>query len=72
MQNRPSRTLDKEYEMLLDALGFEPATFDSLAAGSAVAAHRSTRQRADPAAAGALRRTPAAAWWPNRFALTAA
>jgi DNA processing protein len=28
----PGRELDKEYEMLLDALGFEPATIDSLMA----------------------------------------
>ena len=31
-QARELRELDKEYEMLLDALGFEPATIDSLVA----------------------------------------
>jgi len=30
--SEPGRALDKEYEMLLDALGFEPATIDSLVA----------------------------------------
>ncbi len=34
MQNLPPPPLDKEYEMLLDALGFEPVTFDTLAARS--------------------------------------
>ncbi len=34
MQNRPVPALDKEYEMLLDALGFEPVTLDTLAARS--------------------------------------
>ena len=34
MQNPQVPALDKEYEMLLDALGFEPVTFDTLAARS--------------------------------------
>jgi hypothetical protein len=66
MQNRARRALDKEYEMLLDALGFEPATFDSLAAGSRLLRHTDRPGR------GASRRTAVAAWWPNRFALTTA
>jgi len=31
-EGKPQRALDKEYEMLLDAVGFEPATIDSLVA----------------------------------------
>ncbi len=34
MQNPAVPALDKEYEMLLDALGFEPVTPDTLAARS--------------------------------------
>jgi len=34
MQKPQASALDKEYEMLLDALGFEPVTFDTLAARS--------------------------------------
>jgi DNA processing protein len=34
MQNPAGPALDKEYEMLLDALGFEPVTPDTLAARS--------------------------------------
>ena len=34
MKNPQVHALDKEYEMLLDALGFEPVTFDTLAARS--------------------------------------
>ncbi len=32
------RTLDKDYEMLLDALGFEPASIDDLVARTGLAA----------------------------------
>ena len=35
--------LDKEYEMLLDALGFEPATIDTLVARSGFPASRFPR-----------------------------
>ena len=34
MQNPSATGLDKEYEMLLDALGFEPVTLDTLVARS--------------------------------------
>ncbi len=34
MQNPSVTGLDKEYEMLLDALGFEPVTHDTLAVRS--------------------------------------
>lgn len=36
MQNPGVAGLDKEYEMLLDALGFEPVTHDTLAVRSGV------------------------------------
>ena len=61
MQNAAASALDKEYEMLLDALGFEPVTPDTLAAHSGGSCASISSALRILGGRGGSRRTPAAA-----------
>ncbi len=71
MQNSAAPALDKEYEMLLDALGFEPVTLDTLAARSGGSGASITSALRIVGRQGAARAVPRRPLWPDRFALTA-
>ncbi len=70
MQNSTAPALDKEYEMLLDALGFEPVTPDTLAAHSGWSG-ASITSALRIVGRGRLAPVPRRPLWPDRSALTA-